>query len=78
MRGSATTQGEPEAEQGLGDYLLHRTGHGFGLGNHEAPWVAEGSTDILTENMLISFEPGIYVPGLERTASNCHDKSKKD
>jgi Xaa-Pro aminopeptidase len=51
-------------EQGLGDYLLHRTGHGFGLGNHEGPWVAEGGTDILEENMLISVEPGIYIPDL--------------
>ncbi len=50
--------------EGLGDYLLHRTGHGFGLGNHEGPWVAEGSEDILQENMLISIEPGIYVPDL--------------
>jgi Xaa-Pro dipeptidase len=40
---------------------LHRTGHGIGLGNHEAPWVAEGSTDVLAENMVISVEPGIYL-----------------
>jgi Xaa-Pro dipeptidase len=26
---------------------LHRTGHGFGLGSHEGPWVAEGSPDVL-------------------------------
>ena len=51
-------------QEGLSDYLLHRTGHGFGLGNHEGPWVAEGSEDILKENMLISIEPGIYVPDL--------------
>jgi Xaa-Pro aminopeptidase len=50
--------------EGLGGYLLHRTGHGFGLGNHEAPWVAEGSTEVLQQNMLISIEPGIYMPGL--------------
>ena len=43
---------------------LHRTGHGFGLGNHEAPWVAEGSPDILSENMVISIEPGIYMKGI--------------
>ena len=43
---------------------LHRTGHGFGLGNHEAPWVAEGSTDTLAENMVISIEPGIYLRGI--------------
>ena len=42
---------------------LHRTGHGIGLGNHEAPWVAEGSTDVLAENMVISVEPGIYLKG---------------
>ena len=45
------------------DRRLHRTGHGFGLGNHEAPWIAEGSDDRLAENMLISIEPGIYLPG---------------
>jgi hypothetical protein len=46
------------------DGRLHRTGHGIGLGNHEAPWVAEGSEDRLAENMVISVEPGIYIPGL--------------
>lgn len=51
-------------QEGLSDYLLHRTGHGFGQGNHEGPWVAEGSEDILEENMLISIEPGLYVPDL--------------
>jgi Xaa-Pro dipeptidase len=50
--------------EGYGDHLLHRTGHGFGLGNHEGPWVAEGSEDVLQENMMISIEPGIYLPGL--------------
>ena len=51
-------------EEGFGDYLLHRTGHGFGLGNHEGPWVADGSQEVLAENMLISIEPGIYIPDL--------------
>lgn len=45
------------------DCRLHRTGHGIGLGNHEAPWVAEGSKDVLAENMVISVEPGIYLKG---------------
>ena len=49
-------------DKGYGEYLLHRTGHGFGLGNHEGPWVAEGSEEVLQENMLISVEPGIYLP----------------
>lgn len=40
---------------------LHRCGHGFGLGNHEPPWLAEGSTHLLAENMVISIEPGLYI-----------------
>ncbi len=49
-------------EQGLAGFLLHRTGHGIGLGNHERPYVAEGSSEVLEENMVISIEPGIYIP----------------
>ena len=45
------------------DCRLRRTGHGVGLRNHEAPWVAEGSADVLAENMVISVEPGIYLKG---------------
>ncbi|TAG47913.1 MAG: aminopeptidase P family protein [Betaproteobacteria bacterium] len=49
-------------EAGFSDFQvrLHRCGHGFGLGNHEAPWIAEGSTHILQQNMVISIEPGLY------------------
>jgi Xaa-Pro dipeptidase len=48
---------------GFGDFRtrLHRCGHGFGLGNHEPPWLAVGSTHVLAANMLISIEPGLYV-----------------
>ena len=46
---------------GSEDQRLHRTGHGLGLGNHEAPWIAEGSKDVLAEDMVISIEPGIYL-----------------
>lgn len=49
--------------RGHGDHLLHRTGHGFGLGGHEGPWIAEGGDDVLAANMVISIEPGIYLPG---------------
>lgn len=48
--------------KGYEKYLLHRTGHGIGLGNHEGPYIARGSEDILEENMVISIEPGIYIP----------------
>ena len=50
------------------DQRLHRTGHGLGLGNHEAPWIAEGSTDVLEQNMVISIEPGVYLQEDEGTA----------
>ncbi|MFZ5643853.1 MAG: M24 family metallopeptidase [Bacillota bacterium] len=44
--------------------LLHRTGHGIGLGNHEEPWIALGNEEVLKENMVISIEPGIYIEEL--------------
>jgi Xaa-Pro dipeptidase len=50
-------------DEGYGDRLLHRTGHGFGLSTHEGPWVAAGSEEVLEPGMLISVEPGIYLPG---------------
>jgi Xaa-Pro dipeptidase len=43
------------------DMRLHRIGHGIGLGTHEGPWLAEGSSDRLDANMVISIEPGIYL-----------------
>jgi Xaa-Pro dipeptidase len=52
--------------EGFGDFRtrLHRCGHGFGLGNHEPPWIAVGSSHVLAENMLVSVEPGIYASGV--------------
>jgi Xaa-Pro dipeptidase len=49
---------------GFESNLLHRTGHGIGLRNHEGPWIAEGNDEILRENMVISIEPGIYFAGI--------------
>lgn len=51
-------------QNGFENYLLHRTGHGIGMRNHEGPWVAEGNDEILRENMVISIEPGIYIEGI--------------
>lgn len=50
--------------QGLLDCLLHRTGHGVGLRNHEGPYIAEGSNEILEADMVITVEPGIYIEGV--------------
>jgi Xaa-Pro dipeptidase len=51
-------------KEGYGDYIIHRTGHGLGITGHEAPFLAEGYDHPLEKNMLISVEPGIYIPGL--------------
>ncbi|MEM6804876.1 MAG: Xaa-Pro peptidase family protein, partial [Bacteroidota bacterium] len=39
-------------KEGFKDNLMHRTGHGIGLGNHEGPYLAEGDKTILKENMV--------------------------
>ena len=51
-------------EAGYEQYLRHRMGHGKGLEEHEAPWVAEGDNTILLPGMIISDEPGLYIPGV--------------
>lgn len=50
-------------KRGYGDCILHRTGHGFGITGHEPPWVARGSAAVLEKNMVVSIEPGVYIPG---------------
>jgi Xaa-Pro aminopeptidase len=50
-------------KSGLAKYFTHSTGHGVGLEIHEAPRVAAGQTDILQPGMVITIEPGVYIPG---------------
>jgi Xaa-Pro dipeptidase len=48
---------------GLGGYLMHRLGHGIGVGVHEPiPALHVESSDILKPGMVHSVEPGIYGP----------------
>jgi Xaa-Pro aminopeptidase len=49
---------------GLGKYFTHSTGHGVGLEIHEAPRLAAGQKDVLQPGMVITIEPGAYVPGV--------------
>lgn len=46
---------------GYEDNFGHSLGHGFGLEVHEGPGLAQKSDIILTENMVITIEPGIYL-----------------
>ena len=50
-------------EAGYGDYFGHGLGHGIGLQVHESPAVRPTSAAILEAGMVITVEPGIYLPG---------------
>lgn len=49
---------------GYGDSFGHGFGHGVGIDIHESPRVGSGTQTVLQPNMIITAEPGIYVPGL--------------
>ncbi|GAA0955771.1 Xaa-Pro peptidase family protein [Kribbella koreensis] len=51
------------AAAGLGEFFIHRTGHGIGLDVHEEPYIVSGNELILEPGMAFSIEPGIYQPG---------------
>ncbi|WP_067685755.1 M24 family metallopeptidase [Nocardia jejuensis] len=48
---------------GIGQYFVHRTGHGIGLSVHEEPYIVAGNDLILEAGMAFSIEPGVYFPG---------------
>ena len=50
-------------DAGLGEYYVHRTGHGIGLSVHEEPYIVAGNDQPLAEGMVFSVEPGVYIPG---------------
>ncbi len=47
---------------GYGDYFVHGLGHGLGVDVHEAPSVSKHDDTILQVGMVITIEPGIYLP----------------
>lgn len=50
-------------EEGFGKYFGHGLGHGIGIQVHEAPMMRPNSDAILQPGMVVTVEPGIYLPG---------------
>ncbi|HLO04144.1 MAG TPA: Xaa-Pro peptidase family protein [Symbiobacteriaceae bacterium] len=50
-------------EHGYGPEFGHSTGHGVGRYIHEGPRLRKGSNQVLQPGMIVTIEPGIYLPG---------------
>ncbi len=44
------------------EFVVHKTGHGLGLDVHEDPYIVRGNKTPLEEGMVITVEPGLYIP----------------
>ena len=64
--GAKAASVDKAARKSMGEdekYFGHSFGHGIGLDVHESPNLSSKSKDILKENMIVTAEPGIYLPG---------------
>lgn len=52
------------AEAGIAELFVHSLGHGVGLQIHEGPSLSSRSTDVLAPGMVVTVEPGVYLPGV--------------
>jgi len=51
------------SDRGMGSFFLHSLGHGIGRETHEIPAISQNSKARLEEGMIVTVEPGIYIPG---------------
>ena len=51
------------ADAGYGEYFGHSLGHGVGMDIHEVPYASPSGKDLLAADMVVTVEPGIYLPG---------------
>lgn len=52
------------ARAGFGEAFNHGLGHGFGLDVHEAPSLSWRSDEKLAAGMVVTVEPGVYLPSV--------------
>ena len=58
----AATRGVLE-RAGLAEWFTHSTGHGVGIEIHEAPRLGKNQQQKLKAGMIVTIEPGVYLPG---------------
>ncbi len=51
------------AQAGYGEQFTHSLGHGLGMQVHEAPFLKPGCEVAVEAGMVVTIEPGIYLPG---------------
>lgn len=51
-------------KSGYGENFNHSLGHGIGLNVHESPGLRRQSKETLKPGMVVTIEPGIYLPGI--------------
>jgi len=66
---TSTTSAARSSPMPLADRFEHGTGHGVGLDIHEAPTVSALGTAILAPGVVVTVEPGVYIPASVGSAS---------
>lgn len=55
---------EALGRHGLDRYFVHSLGHGVGLAVHEGPRLSPYTEEVLEPGMVVTVEPGVYLPGV--------------